>query len=166
MGPLSEDTIIRPATPRPCPCRVSYVSLRDDAVFRCVDRGVGIRRLTRVQRSPAVSSCPHMRPQHAPTRTSGHPAGTRQRVCTVLVPATALTVREIRRGLPFAPTWWSFIFPLGACVTGTSALAARTGSRLFVWIAVVLYALLLAAWAVVAWYSLRHAFRQRERAPR
>lgn len=23
--------------------------------------------------------------------------------------ATALTVREIRRGLPFAPTWWSFI---------------------------------------------------------
>uniref|UniRef100_A0AAU1UME4 TDT family transporter n=1 Tax=Streptomyces sp. NBC_00119 TaxID=2975659 RepID=A0AAU1UME4_9ACTN len=78
--------------------------------------------------------------------------------------ATALTVREIRRGLPFAPTWWSFIFPLGACVTGTSALAARTGSQLFVWIAVVLYALLVAAWAVVAWYSLRHAVRQRERA--
>jgi tellurite resistance protein TehA-like permease len=83
-----------------------------------------------------------------------------------LVLATALTVREIRRGLPFAPTWWSFIFPLGACVTGTSALAARTGSRLFVWIAVVLYALLVAAWAVVAWHSLRHAVRQRERARR
>ncbi|MEU9449472.1 TDT family transporter [Streptomyces sp. NPDC048277] len=73
-----------------------------------------------------------------------------------LVLATALTVREIRRGLPFAPTWWSFIFPLGAAVTGTSALAARTGSQLFVWSAVVLYALLVTAWAVVAWHSLRH----------
>ncbi|MEU9977117.1 TDT family transporter [Streptomyces sp. NPDC051014] len=74
--------------------------------------------------------------------------------------ATALTVREIRRGLPFAPTWWSFIFPLGACVTGTSALAARTGSQPLVWTAVVLYALLVLAWAVVTWHSLRHAVRR------
>ncbi|MFF1568872.1 TDT family transporter [Streptomyces sp. NPDC058293] len=80
-----------------------------------------------------------------------------------LVLATALTVREVRRGLPFAPTWWSFIFPLGACVTGTSALAASTGSQLFAWSAVVLYALLVAAWTVVAWHSLRHAVvQQRE----
>ncbi|MFD1274754.1 C4-dicarboxylate ABC transporter [Streptomyces kaempferi] len=71
--------------------------------------------------------------------------------------AAALTVREFRAGLPFAPTWWSFIFPLGACVTGTSALAARTGSQVFVWAAVVLYALLVAAWVVVAYRSLRHA---------
>ncbi|MEV5956761.1 TDT family transporter [Streptomyces sp. NPDC051987] len=84
-----------------------------------------------------------------------------------LVLATALTVREVRRGLPFAPTWWSFIFPLGACVTGTGALAARTGSQLFVWTAVALYVLLVAAWAVVAWYSLRHATtRRRPRARR
>ncbi|MEU9406519.1 TDT family transporter [Streptomyces sp. NPDC048281] len=81
-----------------------------------------------------------------------------------LVLATALTVREIRRGLPFAPTWWSFIFPLGACVTGTSALATRTGSQPFVWCAVTLYALLVAAWAVVAWHSLRHAVGRRRRA--
>jgi C4-dicarboxylate transporter/malic acid transport protein len=71
--------------------------------------------------------------------------------------AAALTVRELRAGLPFAPTWWSFIFPLGACVTGTSVLAARTGSSLFVWTAVALYAVLVAAWAVVAFRSLRHA---------
>ncbi|MFC9460461.1 TDT family transporter [Streptomyces sp. NPDC056983] len=82
-----------------------------------------------------------------------------------LVLATALTVREFRRGMSFAPTWWSFIFPLGACVTGTSALASRTGSLLFAWGAVVLYALLVAAWAVVAWHSLRHAVvRHRESA--
>ena len=34
--------------------------------------------------------------------------------------AAALTVREVRAGLPFAPTWWSFIFPLGAFVTATA----------------------------------------------
>ncbi len=71
--------------------------------------------------------------------------------------AAALTVRQLRAGLPFAPTWWSFIFPLGACVTGTGALATRTGSQLFVWAAVVLYVLLVAAWAVVTWRSLAHA---------
>jgi C4-dicarboxylate transporter/malic acid transport protein len=74
-----------------------------------------------------------------------------------LVLAVALTVREFRAGLPFAPTWWSFIFPLGACVTATSALAHRTGSEMFVWLAVPLYAVLVAAWAAVAWHSLRHA---------
>jgi hypothetical protein len=36
-------------------------------------------------------------------------------------------------------------------------LAARTGSSLFVWTAVALYAVLVAAWAVVAFRSLRHA---------
>lgn len=86
--------------------------------------------------------------------------------------AVALTVREFRVGLPFGPTWWSFIFPLGAFVTGTGALAARTGSPLFVWPCVVLYALLAAAWAVVAWRSLAHAAAMRrlrgapQRAPR
>ncbi len=74
-----------------------------------------------------------------------------------LVLATALTVREVRTGLPFAPTWWSFIFPLGACVTGTGALASRTGSHLFVWAAVTLYVLLVAAWSAVSWKSLVHA---------
>ncbi|MDX2814641.1 TDT family transporter [Streptomyces sp. NPDC006207] len=74
-----------------------------------------------------------------------------------LVLAAALTVRQLRAGLPFAPSWWSFIFPLGACVTGTGALATRTGSEPFVWTAVVLYVLLVAAWAVVAWRSLHHA---------
>jgi tellurite resistance protein TehA-like permease len=71
--------------------------------------------------------------------------------------ATGLTVRTIRAGLPFAPTWWSFIFPVGACVTATGALAARTGSDAFVWAAVVFYGLLVIAWVVVAGHSLRHA---------
>jgi tellurite resistance protein TehA-like permease len=74
-----------------------------------------------------------------------------------LVLAVALTVRQVRAGLDFAPTWWSFIFPLGACVTGTGALAGRTGSQVFVWLAVALYPVLVAAWAVVGWRSLHHA---------
>ncbi|MFG2166290.1 TDT family transporter [Micromonospora chersina] len=71
--------------------------------------------------------------------------------------AVALTVREFRAGLPFAPTWWSFIFPLGALVTATATAAARTDSQLFIWPTVVLYTLLVAAWVVVACRSLHHA---------
>lgn len=70
--------------------------------------------------------------------------------------ATALTARTIRAGLPFAPTWWSFIFPFGALVTATSTLAARTDAVLFVWPAVVFYALLVLAWIVVGGRTLRH----------
>ncbi|MFD4555714.1 TDT family transporter [Streptomyces sp. NPDC058469] len=81
--------------------------------------------------------------------------------------ATALTARTIRAGLPFAPTWWSFIFPFGALVTATNALAARTGSVLFVWLALVFYVLLVLAWIVVAGRSLRHvATRTAPSAPR
>ncbi|MFC9281096.1 C4-dicarboxylate ABC transporter [Streptomyces collinus] len=77
-----------------------------------------------------------------------------------LVLAAALTVRAVGRGLPFAPTWWSFIFPLGACVTATGGLAVRSGSRPLVWATIVLYVLLVAAWAIVVRHSLRHALSQ------
>ncbi|MET8400676.1 carboxypeptidase regulatory-like domain-containing protein [Streptomyces sp900116325] len=79
--------------------------------------------------------------------------------------AVGLTARTIRAGLPFAPTWWSFIFPVGACVTATGTLAARTGSEPFIWTAVVLYALLVVAWVVVAGHSLRHAVKHGRRRP-
>ena len=64
--------------------------------------------------------------------------------------AAALTVRTLRRGLPFGLTWWSFTFPVGTCVTGTIALAARTGSEMFRGAAGVLFVLLAAAWLAVA----------------
>ncbi|MCO6011051.1 carboxypeptidase regulatory-like domain-containing protein [Actinoallomurus purpureus] len=82
-----------------------------------------------------------------------------------VVLATGLTVRTIRAGLPFAPTWWSFIFPIGACVTATGALAARTGSDAFAWLAVVFYELLVIAWVVVSSHSLHHAARHMRRRP-
>ena len=42
--------------------------------------------------------------------------------------ATALTIRTLRRGMPFALTWWSLTFPVGTFVTGTSQLAVHTRS--------------------------------------
>jgi tellurite resistance protein TehA-like permease len=56
----------------------------------------------------------------------------------------------LRRGLPFGLTWWSFTFPVGTCVTGTIALAARSGSEVFRGAAGVLFVLLAAAWLAVA----------------
>lgn len=64
--------------------------------------------------------------------------------------AATLTLRAAREGLPFSLGWWSFTFPVGTVVTGTSALAAATGSPLLATTAVALYAVLLAAWALVA----------------
>jgi tellurite resistance protein TehA-like permease len=73
--------------------------------------------------------------------------------------AAALTVRAARQRLPFSLTWWSFTFPVGTCVTGTSALAAHTGAVSFRWAAVVLYLGLLAAWLVVSVCTARGAWR-------
>lgn len=67
-----------------------------------------------------------------------------------LAVALTITVRTARRHLPFSLTWWSFTFPVGTLVTGTSALATQTGAGLWTVSAGVLYALLLAAWSVVA----------------
>ncbi|WP_130290775.1 TDT family transporter [Pseudonocardia sediminis] len=64
--------------------------------------------------------------------------------------AAAVTIRTVRRGLPFALTWWSFTFPVGTVVTGTSALAVHSGSVVLGWTAVVFYAGLVGAWATVA----------------
>ncbi len=64
--------------------------------------------------------------------------------------ALAITVRAARRRLPFALTWWAFTFPLGTCVTGTIALAARSHADVLRGASVLLYALLLVAWLIVA----------------
>ena len=74
-----------------------------------------------------------------------------------LVLAAAITVRTIRQRLSFTLTWWSFTFPVGTCVTGTIALAARTDAVALRWATVPLYLLLLGAWAVVAVNTARGA---------
>jgi C4-dicarboxylate transporter/malic acid transport protein len=64
--------------------------------------------------------------------------------------AGALTLRAVRRGLPFTLTWWSSIFPVGTVVTGTSDLALVSGSDLFRAAAVLFFTGLVVAWLAVA----------------
>ncbi len=71
--------------------------------------------------------------------------------------AAALTFRAQKRNMGFALTWWSFTFPVGTCVTGTSQLAAHTGLTTFRVIAVGLYVGLLLAWATVAVRTFRQS---------
>ena len=78
-----------------------------------------------------------------------------------LVLATALTVRTAREGLPFSLAWWSFTFPVGTVVTGTSGLAAATGAGFLTVSAVVLYVGLVTAWGVVAVRTARGAWTGR-----
>jgi tellurite resistance protein TehA-like permease len=69
--------------------------------------------------------------------------------------ATAMVVRARRRGMGFSMTWWAFTFPVGTCVTGAESLAKHTGLAVFDWLAVALYVLLVAAWAVAAVHTAR-----------
>ncbi len=76
-----------------------------------------------------------------------------------LLLAATVTVRIARRHLPFSLTWWSFTFPVGTLVTGSSALAAHIGLAAIGWLAAGLYAFLLLAWVVVAARTLHGATR-------
>lgn len=69
--------------------------------------------------------------------------------------ATSLTVRTLRRGMPFALTWWSLTFPVGTFVTGTTQLAVHTGLPAFRIAATLAYAGLLCTWLLVAARTFR-----------
>ena len=73
--------------------------------------------------------------------------------------AASLTVRTMRRGMPFALTWWSLTFPVGTFVTGTTQLAAHTGLPAFRVAAVIAYAGLLGTWLLVAVRTARGTLR-------
>jgi tellurite resistance protein TehA-like permease len=65
------------------------------------------------------------------------------------------TREQARDELPFSLAWWSFTFPLGTCVLGATALDRHTGIAGFGIAAVVLFAGLVIAWAVVASRTVR-----------
>lgn len=73
--------------------------------------------------------------------------------------ATAVTVRTALDRLPFSLTWWSFTFPIGTCVTGTTALAGHTGSAVLRIAAGMFYLVLVGAWLLVAIRTTRGAYR-------
>jgi tellurite resistance protein TehA-like permease len=69
---------------------------------------------------------------------------------TWLAVAGALVLHTARTaGLPFGLAWWSFTFPVGTVVTGSSALHARTGLVAPAAVAVVLFVGLVLAWVTV-----------------
>ena len=73
--------------------------------------------------------------------------------------ATLLTVRTLRRGMPFALTWWSLTFPVGTFVTGTAQLAAHTHLPAFKVAAAIAYAGLLFTWLLVTVRTARGSLR-------
>jgi tellurite resistance protein TehA-like permease len=73
--------------------------------------------------------------------------------------ATALTIRTLRRGMPFALTWWSLTFPVGTFVTGTTQLAVHTGLPSFRVAAAIAYIGLLTTWCLVAIRTFRGGVR-------
>jgi C4-dicarboxylate transporter/malic acid transport protein len=73
--------------------------------------------------------------------------------------ATALTARTLRRGMPFALTWWSLTFPVGTFVTGTTQLAVHTGLPAFRVAALAAYVGLLGTWILVAVRTTRGGLR-------
>ncbi|NDU77632.1 C4-dicarboxylate ABC transporter [Actinomadura sp. DSM 109109] len=75
--------------------------------------------------------------------------------------ALTANLRALRGGMPFAMTWWAFTFPVGTCVTGASGLARTTGLDAMTDVAVILYLLLVAAWAVAGVQTARGALSGR-----
>jgi C4-dicarboxylate transporter/malic acid transport protein len=73
--------------------------------------------------------------------------------------ATSLTIRTLRRGMPFALTWWSLTFPVGTFVTGTTQLAVHTGLPSFRVAAAIAYVGLLGTWCLVAVRTFRGGVR-------
>ncbi|MFE7201596.1 hypothetical protein ACFU8R_15090 [Pseudonocardia alni] len=63
----------------------------------------------------------------------------------------------LRRGMPFSASWWAVTVPFGTLVPGTNALAARTALPPVVGAAVVLFAVLVLVWVVVAAATVRSA---------
>jgi C4-dicarboxylate transporter/malic acid transport protein len=75
------------------------------------------------------------------------------------VVAGTVTARTVREHLPFSLTWWSFTFPVGTCVTGTTGLALATGSTMLRVAATAFFAALAVAWLIVALRTARGAAR-------
>jgi tellurite resistance protein TehA-like permease len=73
--------------------------------------------------------------------------------------AAAITVRTAREHLPFSLTWWSFTFPVGTVVTGTSVLALATHADFLRYASIALYGLLIAAWLTAATRTTRGTLR-------
>jgi C4-dicarboxylate transporter/malic acid transport protein len=105
--------------------------------------------------SPLAISAPYAAALHATGVVYGVPVWGFAMVWLAI--AAAITVRTVRVHLPYSLTWWSFTFPVGTVVTGTSVLALATHADFLRYASVALYALLIAAWLTAATRTTRGA---------
>jgi tellurite resistance protein TehA-like permease len=106
-----------------------------------------------------VIPAPYATAMHAMTVVYGIPVW--GFAITWLAIAAIITTRTAREHLPFSLTWWSFTFPIGTVVTGTSQLALYTHANFLTYASVALYALLITAWLTVATDTTRGVLRGR-----
>jgi len=75
-----------------------------------------------------------------------------------LLLAIIMTIHYIdRQGLPYAPTWWAFTFPLGAYVAATHVIYMILGVKVFDYFGLAIYLLLLGLWLAAFQGALRGA---------
>jgi len=71
------------------------------------------------------------------------------------VMSAIMTIRYISCGtLPYAMSWWAFIFPLGAYVGASYMLYTVYAMKSIYWIGFALYIVLLFMWIITAWKTL------------
>jgi C4-dicarboxylate transporter/malic acid transport protein len=109
--------------------------------------------------APSAISTPYTATLHATGVVYGVPVWGFAMVWLAI--AAAITLRTAREHLPFSLTWWSFTFPVGTVVTGTSVLALATHASFFRDASVAFYALLIAAWLTAATRTTRGALSGR-----
>jgi C4-dicarboxylate transporter/malic acid transport protein len=109
--------------------------------------------------APSATSFPYASTLHATGVVYGAPVWGFAMIWLAI--AAAITLRTARERLPFSLTWWSFTFPVGTLVTGTSVLAVATHAGFLRDASVALYALLIAAWLTAATRTTRGALSGR-----
>lgn len=76
-----------------------------------------------------------------------------------LLTAVLITVRQVRQGMPFNLGWWGFTFPLGVYALATLKLGVWLKLAFFLNMGGVLVLALVGLWSLVAWRTLRGAWR-------
>jgi tellurite resistance protein TehA-like permease len=61
--------------------------------------------------------------------------------------------------LPFALSWWAFVFPVGAFTVSSGVLYQAVPQPLFLWVGLTALLSLMGLWLVVAWRTLRGAWQ-------
>lgn len=83
-----------------------------------------------------------------------------------LILAIIMTLHYIgRQGLPYAPSWWAFTFPLGAYVAATHVVYTILSSKVFDYFGLLIYLLLLGLWTVTFQGTLKRSILATMRLP-